>query len=113
MACFASAQKALECAIGLQRSFAARNEAGAEPLRIRIALNAGEPVDDDNDLFGSSVILASRIAATAHGGEIMVANVVRELVVGKGFLFGDAGETVPRGFEEPVHLYEVRWREEA
>ena len=29
-----------------------------------------------------------------------------------GFLFGDIGEVVPKGFEEPVRLYEVRWREE-
>jgi class 3 adenylate cyclase len=41
-----------------------------------------------------------------------VANVVRELAAGKGFLFADRGETVLRGFEEPVRLYEVRWEEE-
>ncbi len=31
--------------------------------------------------------------------------------MGKGFLFGDIGEVVPKGFEEPVRLYEVRWRD--
>ena len=41
----------------------------------------------------------------------MVSNVVRELAAGKTFLFSDLGEVVPKGFEEPVHLYEVRWRE--
>ena len=30
---------------------------------------------------------------------------------GKGFLFADRGEDVLRGFEDPVRLYEVRWRE--
>ena len=34
-----------------------------------------------------------------------------ELAMGKGFMFGDIGEVVPKGFEEPVRLYEVRWRE--
>ncbi len=38
---------------------------------------------------------------------------MRELAAGKGFLFGDIGEVVPKGFDEPVRLYEVRWREEA
>jgi len=39
------------------------------------------------------------------------ANVVRELAAGKGFLFSDIGEVVAKGFEEPVRLYEVRWRD--
>ena len=30
----------------------------------------------------------------------------------QGFLFSDIGEVVPKGFEEPVRLYEVRWQEE-
>jgi class 3 adenylate cyclase len=35
---------------------------------------------------------------------------VRELCAGKGFLFSDRGEAALRGFEDPVRLYEVRWR---
>ena len=57
-------------------------------------------------------ILAARIAAQAKGSEILVANVIRELAAGKGFLFADRGEVALRGFEDPVRLYEVRWREE-
>jgi hypothetical protein len=38
---------------------------------------------------------------------------VRELVAGKGFLFADAGGYEMRGYEDPVRLYELRWREEA
>jgi hypothetical protein len=37
--------------------------------------------------------------------------VVRELAAGKGFLFANVGEVVPKGFDEAVRLYEVRWRE--
>ena len=55
---------------------------------------------------------AARIAALAQGGEILVANVVRELAAGKGFLFADRGEAALRGFDDPVRLFEVRWREE-
>jgi class 3 adenylate cyclase len=57
------------------------------------------------------VILAARIAARAEGGEILASDVVRQLVAGKAFLFSDRGDVVLRGFEDPVRLYEVRWRE--
>ena len=77
---------------------------------VRVGLNAGEPIEEDGDLFGATVILASRIAAKAEGGEILVADTVRGLCSGKGFLFADRGEFVAKGFEEPVRLYEVRWR---
>ena len=52
-----------------------------------------------------------RELAGAQGGEILVANVVRELAEGKQFLFGDRGETALRGFDDPARLFEVRWQE--
>ncbi|MDP2948297.1 MAG: adenylate/guanylate cyclase domain-containing protein [Chloroflexota bacterium] len=123
MASVPSATRALECAIAMQRAFSvgaglappegAASSAPTEAIRVRIGLNAGEPIAVEEDLFGTAVILAARIAAQAEGGEILVANVVRELAAGKGFLFADRGETALRGFEDPVRLYEVRWREEA
>jgi len=81
------------------------------PLRVRIGLNAGEPIAEEDDLFGTAVIVAARIAAKAEGEEIMVSDTVRGLVAGKGFLFSDRGDVVLRGFEDPVRLYEVRWQE--
>ncbi len=51
------------------------------------------------------------VTATAKGGEILVANVVRELAEGKDFMFGDRGEAALKGFDDPVRLFEVRWRE--
>jgi class 3 adenylate cyclase len=108
MASFTSVTKAVECGIALQRAFAAR--ASDEPLRVRVGLNAGEPIQEDGDLFGETVILAARIAAKADGGEILVADTVRGLCSGKGFLFADRGEFVAKGFEEPVRIYEVSWR---
>jgi adenylate cyclase len=92
----------------LQEAFAESDCAG-EAVRVRIGLNAGEPIAEDNDLFGASVIMAARAAAKAEGGQILVTNVVRELVAGKGFLFADAGAFELRGFEDPVKLYLLRW----
>ena len=111
MASFPSVTKAVECAIALQRAFAERNESAAEPLHVRVGLNAGEPIEEEGDLFGETVILAARIAAQAEGGEILASLAVRELCAGKGFLFADRGEMALRGFEDPVRAYEVRWRE--
>ncbi len=133
MASFASVAKAVECAVALQQAFDARNHAdeanrgvGAshdsplraseprqspvEPLNVRVGLNAGEPIEEDGDLFGATVILASRIAAKAEAGEILVADTVRGLCSGKGFLFADRGEFVAKGFEDPVRIYEVNWQ---
>ncbi|UCH87323.1 MAG: alpha/beta fold hydrolase [Dehalococcoidia bacterium] len=113
MASFASASRALECAIVIQRALAQHNESNPDlPIRVRIGLNAGEPVAEEEDLFGTAVQLAARIAAKAEGEEILVSDTLRGLVAGKGFLFSDRGDVALRGFEDPVRLYEVRWREE-
>jgi class 3 adenylate cyclase/pimeloyl-ACP methyl ester carboxylesterase len=112
MASFASATRALESAIAMQRAFAQHNQSAEEPILVRVGLNAGEPIAEEEDLFGTAVIRAARIAAMAQGGEILVANVVRELAEGKDFLFADRGEVALRGFDEPVRLYEVRWQEQ-
>jgi class 3 adenylate cyclase len=111
MASFSSATRALECATALQRAFAERNESAPEPLRVRVGLNAGEPIEEEQDLFGTAVILAARIAAQAQGGEILVSEGVRQIVAGKKFLLADRGEVALRGFEDPVHVYELSWRE--
>jgi class 3 adenylate cyclase len=111
MTSFGSATKALECAIAIQRAFAERNDSADEPIKVRIGLNAGEPIAEDEDLFGTAVNLAARICSKADGGQILAPVVVRELVAGKGFLLSDVGETELRGFEDPVRLYDVRWRE--
>src|SRR3990172_2983105 len=113
MASFPSASGALECAIAIQRAVDEQNAGvGAvrePPLQIHVGLNAGEPVAEEEGLFGTAVQLARRICDQAQGGEILVSNVVQGLAAGKGFLFSDRGEAALRGFEDPVRLYEVRW----
>ncbi len=111
IASFSSATKALQCSIAMQRAFAEHNESAAEPIRVRIGLNAGEPIAEDEDLFGTAVNLAARICSLAEAGQILAPIVVRELAAGKQFMFADLGETELRGFEDPVRLYELRWRE--
>jgi class 3 adenylate cyclase/pimeloyl-ACP methyl ester carboxylesterase len=113
MASFPTASGAIEAAIAIQRRVSERDVGahGHSPLQVHIGVNAGEPVAEESDLFGTSVQLARRICDHAEAGQILVSNVVRELAAGKGFLFADVGEVVPKGFDEAVRLYEVRWRE--
>jgi class 3 adenylate cyclase/pimeloyl-ACP methyl ester carboxylesterase len=111
---FGSVQRAVECAMALQRAMSAMESPGfgfEGGLRLRIGLNAGEPVAEEDDLFGTAVIAAARIANRAEGGQILVADVVRQLVAGKGFLFHDTGEHTLKGLEEPVRLWQLRWEE--
>jgi class 3 adenylate cyclase len=109
MASFTSVTKGVECAIALQKAFDERNSTADEPLSVRVGLNAGEPIEEDGDLFGETVILAARIAAMAQGGEILSSLGVRELCGGKGFLFADRGEHALKGFEDAVRVFEISW----
>jgi class 3 adenylate cyclase len=112
MASFTSASRGLDAAIQIQRSFAQHNQSHPETtINVRIGLNAGEPVREQDDLFGQAVQLARRICDRAEPGQILASNVVRELVAGKSFLFADQGTADLRGFEDPVRLYEVSWRD--
>jgi class 3 adenylate cyclase len=112
MASFMSAQKALECAVTLQRTCAMLGDRGGDTtgLRLRVGINAGEPIEEDDDFFGHAVIAAARIAAQAEGSEVLVSDVVRQLVAGKGFLFSDRGHVALKGLEEPIRVWELNWR---
>ena len=112
MASFATASRALQCAIAIQQGVAAHKEEHPDsPLGVYVGLNAGEPIAEDDDLFGTSVDLAARLVDHAQPGQIIASDVVRQLAAGKDFLFADLGETELRGFEDPVKLWEVRWQE--
>src|SRR5438552_6280632 len=97
--------------IALHREFASHNASMPEPLHVRVGLNAGEQIEEGGDLFGSSVILAGRIAAQAGAVEILIPEPLRHLLSGKSYVYADHGVTALKGFEDPVRLYEVRWRE--
>jgi class 3 adenylate cyclase len=111
MASFPSASMAMECAIRLQRAFALHNQSDTDhSLRVRMGCTAGEPVAQNEDLFGATVQLAARLCSTAEPEQILVSSVIRELCMGKDFLFADLGQKTLRGFDEPVRVYEVQWR---
>lgn len=108
MVSFSSASKAVECAMVIQTALAQHNQERPElPIRVRMGLNAGEPIAEEQDLFGTAVIVASRIAERAQAGQILVSDVVRQLAAGKGFTFEERGRVTLKGFSERFRLYEV------
>jgi class 3 adenylate cyclase len=101
MASFGSAVSAVQAAQQIQHDLA------GDAIRVRIGLNAGEPIAEDHDYFGTAVQLAARICDRAEPGQVLVANVVRELCAGKALTFTDQGEATLKGFPESVRLYAV------
>lgn len=109
---FPSVSQCIGCAIDMQESFAAFAAQNPDlDLQVRIGINAGEPLSEDDDLHGLVVSVAARICDQGLGGEILVSNVVRELALGKDFAFVDRGKTNLKGIGEPVHLYRVEYYE--
>jgi class 3 adenylate cyclase len=109
MASFTSASLAAECAIEIQRAVAAHNIGGSGGVGVRIGINAGEPIADEDDLFGAAVQLARRVCDAAAPDEILTTNVVRELCLGKGLTFEPRGTSALKGFDEPVSLFSLPW----
>jgi class 3 adenylate cyclase len=110
MASFASAPDAVECAVAIQKSFAAYNQENPEaPLYLRIGLSAGEPIEEHGDLFGKTVQLAARLCAHAEPARILIDQVVLDQWRGQGSPFSDLGEVIPKGFDHAVRVYEVNW----
>ena len=111
MVSFASAVSAVECAISIQKMIVEHNEENSNTrMALRIGISAGEPVRNDNQLYGAAVNLAARLCTHAKPGSILVAQVVRDLTVGKSIPFIDLGDFEAKGFEQPVPLIEVDWR---
>jgi class 3 adenylate cyclase len=110
MASFSSAVNGVEAAVSIQRAVASHNLKHSDlPLHLRIGINAGEPIEEEDDLFGGTVQLAARVCAHADSDEIYCTNVVRELSAGKGLTFVTKGAHELKGFKDRVPLYEVMW----
>src|SRR5215204_2969212 len=101
MVAFASAVAAVRCAVDMQT---ATTGAAAGPA-LRVGLDAGEPLPDGDDLYGTPVIVASRLCDAAASGQILGPRVAG--------LMRPAGSLRLRGVADRVATAEVSWREEA
>ena len=112
MASFVSAASAVRCAIQIQRELDKHAQINSEhPLKVRVGGAAGEPVEKNNDLFGSTVQLAARLCAHAEPEQILVSTAIAELCIGKDLSFEDLGEVTLKGFTSPVRAHAAGWRQ--
>jgi class 3 adenylate cyclase len=112
MLVFSSGRRALQFASAVQQAFAERNrQPGNEPIHVRMGLHTGEAIREADDFFGHTVILASRIAAQADGGEVLTSSLLRQLVGNAGFSFDDGTDVELKGLSGPQRVYRLRWDE--
>jgi class 3 adenylate cyclase len=108
MSSFSSTAEAVNCAVAIQQGFERYNRGNAEPIHVRIGLDCGEPVEDSNDLFGSTVQLAARLCSAASPGQILVSeNIYREHGGAAGF--EPTKRRRLKGFSHPVSAFECAW----
>jgi class 3 adenylate cyclase len=112
MASFVSAASAVRCAIQIHRELDKHAQTNPERcLKVRVGAAAGEPVEQNNDLFGSTVQLAARLCAHAQPEQILVSNAIPDLCIGKGLLFEELGEVALKGFGSPVRAHAAAWKQ--
>ncbi len=112
MASFPTTSNGVDAAIFIQQKTEIHNRSNAElPLHLKIGINAGEPIAEDDDLFGTTVQLAARIVDKASSEQIFVSEIVRGICAGKDFKFSKQGNYDMKGFAEPITLFEVLWEE--
>ena len=111
MVAFQSAKKGLDCAIAIQRAFADHNAADGEHVKVRIGLHAGEAIREGDDFYGKNVILASRVAGKAVGGEILVSSLLHQLVESgvDASMFGEPREVELKGLAGMHTVFAVGW----
>lgn len=109
---FTSVRRAIACAVEIQRTVAAYNrQHPGVGLRVRIGLNTGEVIQENDDVSGEAVHAAQRICDEARGVGIVVANVTKELAgTVPDITFADRGETELKGFPVPLRLWQVGWQ---
>jgi len=112
MASFDNVANSVRAAADIQRRFAAYNADASETLSVRIGVDAGEPVEDHNDLFGATVQLAARLCSEAEADGIIVSGFARELCHEEDAArFVSLGERRLKGFADKAQVFRFEWRD--
>ena len=112
MAVFSSASSAASAAIQMQLDISSHNAANPTlPLVVRIGINSGEAVEEDNDFFGAAVQMTARICSKARDGHIWASQSVVDGCKGQRIGFIPRGKFEMKGIQGARPLYEVGWTE--
>ena len=108
---FPSVVESVRCAVEIQDAITAENQdlPDERQMWFRIGINLGDVMEDESDIYGDGVNVASRLEALAEPGGIMVSESVynfthKQLAIGFDF----AGENQVKDSDTPVVGYRVR-----
>ena len=79
-------------------------------MRVRMGLHSGEPVRHEDGYVGLDVHRAARIAAVAHGGQVVLSEATRQLAGSRlpaGASLRDLGLHRLKDIEAPEHIYQL------
>jgi class 3 adenylate cyclase len=111
MALFPTANAAADAAARIQAAVESLAEMGGPKLGARVAFHFGPLLQHDNDIFGDSVNIASRLAEQAMSGQVLTtAETVALLGRGVRNSARRLYDITVRGRAEQVALYEYLWR---
>ncbi len=100
---------AVRAAVAAQRELAAEDWSGP-PVPVRMGVHTGEGVLGGDNYLGLDVNRAARIAAAAHGGQIILSGATRGLVedaLPEGVTLRDLGDHRLKDLDHPIHLYDL------
>ena len=111
MLTFPSAHRGVSCAVAIQREMTRENDRHPEVrVSVRIGLSVGEPLTEEMDLFGRSVVIAERICSEATSGQVLASDLARTLLSGaREFRFEKLGEFQLKGISDAHSVHEVVW----
>jgi class 3 adenylate cyclase/tetratricopeptide (TPR) repeat protein len=107
---FGSAADAVRCCVAAQRALSGHDWPGGVSVRVRMGLHSGEPVWHENEYVGLDVHRAARIAAVAHGGQVVLSEATRQLAESRlpaGASLRDLGLHRLKDIEAPEHIYQL------
>ncbi len=109
MVAFESAVAGVDCAVAIQRAVERHNRSHpGRRLDVRVGLHVGEPIRDEDDYFGHTVVVAKRLCDAAAGGQILASDLVRGLVGSRSrFRFEPVGPVALKGLAEPLTAHAV------
>jgi predicted ATPase/class 3 adenylate cyclase len=109
-AAFADAGDALVAALSAQRALADEPWPDTVTLRVRMALHSGVCEERDGDYFGPTVIRAARLAAVAHGRQVVLSEATTDLVrdrLPENVRLRDLGRHRLRDLTLPEHVFQL------
>ncbi len=107
---FRSAGDAVACCLAAQRALTGHDWPGGVAVRVRMGLHSGEPARHEDGYIGLDVHRAARIAAAAHGGQVVLSDAARLLAASRlpvEVSLRDLGFHRLKDIEAPERMYQL------